>query len=207
MSTPIVAATSSTFISAVFFNISSYLATNPALSSKYFLYNPLAYRYMCLESHYRKQLVFTYNALEKAQNTLNKLKNRINKLSDDGELDKDKFDEYDTKFKDALSDDLNTSNALTVLYEVLKDNKLNDKTKLELVNSFDKVLSLDLTKEEENEIDSDLEKMIEEKIAERAEAKKNKDYALADSIRDELLSKNVKLIDTKEGTTYEIIKN
>ena len=170
-------------------------------------YNPLAYRYMCLESHYRKQLVFTYNALEKAQNTLNKLKNRINKLSDDGELDKDKFDEYDNKFKDALSDDLNTSNALTVLYEVLKDNNLNDKTKLELVNSFDKVLSLDLTKEEENEIDSDLEKMIEEKIAERAEAKKNKDYALADSIRDELLSKNVKLIDTKEGTTYEIIKN
>ena len=170
-------------------------------------YNPLAYRYMCLESHYRKQLVFTYNALEKAQNTLNKLKNRINKLSDDGELDKDKFDEYDNKFKDALSDDLNTSNALTVLYEVLKDNNLNDKTKLELVNSFDKVLSLDLTKEEENEIDSDLEKMIQDKIAERAEAKKNKDYALADSIRDELLSKNVKLIDTKEGTTYEIIKN
>ena len=170
-------------------------------------YNPLAYRYMCLESHYRKQLVFTYNALEKAQNTLNKLKNRINKLSDDGELDKDKFDEYDNKFKDALSDDLNTSNALTVLYEVLKDNKLNDKTKLELVNSFDKVLSLDLTKEEENEIDRDLEKMIQDKIAERAEAKKNKDYALADSIRDELLSKNVKLIDTKEGTTYEIIKN
>ena len=170
-------------------------------------YNPLAYRYMCLESHYRKQLVFTYNALEKAQNTLNKLKNRINKLSDDGELDKDKFDEYDNKFKDALSDDLNTSNALTVLYEVLKDNNLNDKTKLELVNSFDKVLSLDLTKEEENEIDRDLEKMIQDKIAERAEAKKNKDYALADSIRDELLSKNVKLIDTKEGTTYEIIKN
>ena len=170
-------------------------------------YNPLAYRYMCLESHYRKQLVFTYNALEKAQNTLNKLKNRINKLSDDGELDKDKFDEYDNKFKDALSDDLNTSNALTVLYEVLKDNNLNDKTKLELVNSFDKVFSLDLTNVEENEIDSDLEKMIQDKIAERAEAKKNKDYALADSIRDELLSKNVKLIDTKEGTTYEIIKN
>ena len=170
-------------------------------------YNPLAYRYMCLESHYRKQLVFTYNALEKAQNTLNKLKNRINNLSDDGELDKDKFDEYDNKFKDALSDDLNTSNALTVLYEVLKDNNLNDKTKLELVNSFDKVLSLDLTKKEEKEIDSDLEKMIQDKITERAEAKKNKDYALADSIRDELLSKNVKLIDTKEGTTYEIIKN
>ena len=117
------------------------------------------------------------------------------------------YDEYDNKFKDALSDDLNTSNALTVLYEVLKDNNLNDKTKLELVNSFDKVLSLDLTKEEENEIDRDLEKMIQDKIAERAEAKKNKDYALADSIRDELLSKNVKLIDTKEGTTYEIIKN
>ena len=170
-------------------------------------YNPLAYRYMCLESHYRKQLVFTYKALEQAQNTLNKLKNRISKLSHDGELVKDKFDEYDNKFKDALSDDLNTSNALTVLYEVLKDNNLNDKTKLELVNSFDKVFSLDLTTVEENEIDSDLEKMIQDKIAERAEAKKNKDYALADSIRDELLSKNVKLIDTKEGTTYEVIKD
>ena len=78
-------------------------------------------------------------------------------------------------------------------------------TKLELVKSFDKVLSLDLLKEEESVIDTDLEKMIQEKIVERKEAKKNKDFATADKIRDELLEQGIKLIDTREGTTYELI--
>ena len=73
------------------------------------------------------------------------------------------------------------------------------------MKSFDKVLSLDLLKEEESVIDTDLEKMIQEKIVERKEAKKNKDFATADKIRDELLEQGIKLIDTREGTTYELI--
>ena len=94
---------------------------------------------------------------------------------------------------------------LTVLYDVLKDNNLNDKTKRLLVEDFDSVLSLDLLKEEFKEVDSTLEEMILKKIEERKEAKKNKDFALADKIRDDLLAEGVKLIDTREGTTYELV--
>ena len=168
-------------------------------------YDPLAFRFMCLGSHYRKQLVFTYDALEQAQNTLIKLKNKISKLSSDGELEKEKFDSYNQKFIDSLSYDLNTSNALTVLYDLLKDGEINNTTKLELINSFDKVLSLDLVNDKEEEIDNELIDYIEEKIEERKNAKKNKDFALADSIRDDLLEKGIKLIDTREGTKFEVI--
>ena len=170
-------------------------------------YDPLAFRFMVLGSHYRKQLVFSFEALEQAQNTLNKLRNRINNISEEGELDSGKFDLYNNNFKDALSEDLNTSNALTVIYDLLKDDSVNNKTKLELISSFDKVLSLDLINNNDEEIDKDLVDYINSKIEERIEAKKNKDYALADSIRDELTSKGIRLIDTKEGTKYEVIKN
>ena len=149
-------------------------------------------------------VVFSYDALGQAQKTLDKLRNRINNIKDDGELDSKLFDEYNNKFKKELENDLNTANALSVLYEVLKDSELNGKTKLELINSFDKVFSLDLIKNEET-IDSELEDYINKKIEERKEAKANKDYNLADSIRDELASKGVRLIDTKEGTTFELM--
>ncbi len=94
---------------------------------------------------------------------------------------------------------------ITVLYDLLKDNEVNDKTKRLLVEDFDSVLSLDLLKEEKKEVDSSLEEMILSKIEERKEAKKNKDFQKADQIRDELLSQGIKLIDTREGTTYEIL--
>ena len=168
-------------------------------------YDPLAFRFMCLNSHYRKQLVFSYDALDQATATLQKLKKRIAGLSTDGEVNASKFDLYKNKFIEEISNDLNTSNALTVMYDLLKDNDVNDITKRSLIEDFDKVFSLDLLKEESKDIDSNLEKEIEEKIKARAEAKKNKDFALADSIRDELLSKGVKLIDSREGTTYELI--
>ena len=170
-------------------------------------YDPIAFRFMVLGSHYRKQLVFSFEALEQAQNTLNKLRNRINNISDEGKLESDKFDLYNNKFKDALSEDLNTSNALTVIYDLLKDDSVSNKTKLELISSFDKVLSLDLINNNDEEIDKDFVEYINKKIEERVEAKKNKDYALADSIRDELTSKGIRLIDTKDGTKYEVIKN
>ena len=168
-------------------------------------YDPLGFRFMCLNSHYRKQLVFSYNALEQAINTLQKLKKRINSLGNDGEVDNSRYDFYRNKFIEEISNDLNTSNALTIIYDLLKDNELNDITKRSLIEDFDKVLSLDLLKEDIKKMDSDLEKFIQEKIAERVAAKKNKDFALADSIRDELIDKGVKLIDTREGTTYELL--
>ena len=93
---------------------------------------------------------------------------------------------------------------ITLLYDVLKD-EISDGTKLAIIEEFDKVLSLDLLKEDKQEIDSNLEEYIKSKIEERAEAKRNKNFALADSIRDELLEKGVKLIDSREGTTYELV--
>lgn len=166
-------------------------------------YNPLAYRYLCLNSYYHSQLTFSYEILDGAQNAYNKLKNRVSKLSKD-EVDNNKYNEYIEKFSDAIKDDLNTSNMVTLVYDVLKDD-ISDGTKLAIIEKFDEVLSLDLTVAEEKEVDADLQKEVLAKIEERKEAKKNKDFAKADAIRDELLARGIKLIDTREGTTYELL--
>ena len=169
-------------------------------------YNPLAYRYLCLKSYYHNILTFSYDILDGATREYTKLKNKTLSLTDDGVLEEEKFKLYDDKFKAALDNDLNTSMAITILYELLKDNNLNDTTKKALVESFDKVLSLDLLKNEEVVHDDELAKYIKEMIKKRKNAKINKDFALADSIRDELLEKGIILKDTREGTIYEVIK-
>ncbi len=168
-------------------------------------YNPLAYRLLCLSSHYRKQLVFTYESLDIAQNTYDKLRNKIKSLSNRGNIDNEKFEKYKIQFAEAIVDDMNTSNALTTLYDVLKDD-MNDATKVALVRLFDTVLSLDLLKDDNDDIDSELEKYILLMIEKRKVAKENKDYELADKIRNELLEKNIIIKDTREGTVYEVNK-
>ena len=167
-------------------------------------YNPLSYRYFCLNSHYRNQLTFSWEALDSAENAYKKLKSRIKQLDRTPNLHDSKLDFYQDKFKEAISNDLNTSSMITLVYDVLKDEELSDFTKLYLVDDFDKVLSLGLI-EDEKEISPELEELIMGKIEERNQAKKNKDFALADQIRDELFNKGVKLIDSREGTTYELI--
>ena len=168
-------------------------------------YNPLAYRFFCLGSHYRNQLVFSYDALDTAQNAYNKLINKIKKLDRTPDLHESKIDYYNGKFKDAISNDLNTSSMITILYDVLKDDELTDFTKLYLIEDFDKVLSLDLIQDDKSDISEEVESMILRKIEDRNKAKKNKDFKTADKIRDELLEQGIKLIDSREGTTYEII--
>lgn len=165
-------------------------------------YDPLAFRFMCINSHYRKQLLFTYEALTQASEQLKKLRNKIELLTDNGNLIKDSYDKYRKLFIDEISNDLNTANGLTVLYSLLKDNEVSDHTKLALVKDFDKVLGLDLIKEKSEAVQHDY---IINKIEERKIAKLNKDYALADDIRNELLKLGVQLIDTKEGTTYKMV--
>lgn len=168
-------------------------------------YNPLAYRLFCLQSHYKNQLVFTYESLDIAQNTYNKLISKTNSLKEDkAMIDRNAFDKYNDQFKQAIADNLNTSNALTVLYDVLKSD-INNSTKIALIKSFDEVLSLNLIKEPET-ISQELLIYINERIEDRKQAKINKDYELADSIRNELLEKGIIIKDTREGTTYEVIK-
>lgn len=165
-------------------------------------YDPLAFRFMVINSHYRKQLLFTYDNLAQAEDTLKKIRNRISNITDEGSLDQTSFDIYNNKFKNELSNDINTANAISVLYEVLKDSNLNGHTKLELIKSFDKVFSVNLIPEKKTvENESEILALIEK----RKEAKKNKDFELADSIRNDLLSKGIELLDTREGTTYRII--
>lgn len=168
-------------------------------------YNPLVYRYFCLGSHYRKPLVFTYESLDIAKNAYKKLLQKTKRLTDNGEIDQEKVSLYKEKFSKSIEDDLNTSMMLTILYEVLNDKEINDKTKKEIVKSFDKVLSLNLLEEKALEIDNEKVKYIQNKIEERNEAKKNKDYKKADEIRNELLKENIRLLDTREGTTFELI--
>lgn len=164
-------------------------------------YNPLVFRYMCLSSHYRKQLVFDFDNLDNMKDSYNKLLNKIRNIKDEGLLEEEKIKKYQNEFKEALENDINTSLALTTLYDVLKSD-LSGKSKLYLINDFDKVLSLDLLKEEE--IDDNLKEYIKNKINERNIAKQNKDYETADKIREELLQNNIIIKDTREGTTFEI---
>ena len=168
-------------------------------------YNPLAYRYLCLNSHYRNTLMFDFDILDGASREYKKLKNRVLSLKNDGEVDIEKFNYYDEKFKECLGNDLNTSMAITIIYDILKDGNINDSTKINLIESFDKVLSLDLLKKDDVIVDSNLESYIKEMIEKRNESKKNKDYEEADRIREELKNKGIIIKDTREGTVYEIV--
>ena len=167
-------------------------------------YNPLVYRMFCLQSHYRKPLEFSYENLDNVASAYDKLVNRIASLNKDGEVDKEAFAAYREKFEAALCDDFNTSMAITVLYDMLKA-EISDATKFALAESFDQVLSLNLTTavaDKKESIDDELSAFVESKIAERAKAKKDKDFAKADAIRNELLEKGIVLKDTREGTVW-----
>ena len=165
-------------------------------------YNPLSFRFMCLNSHYRKTLLFTKDALKQNQDTYYKLKNKIKNIKDDNNFNEEDFNKYNDKFKNALEDDLNTANAITILYDVIKSNITNN-TKLKLIESFDKVLSLDLLKEDN--IDKDKLEEINKLIDLRNNYKKEKQYDKADEIREKIESFGVTIKDTREGC--EIIWN
>ena len=171
-------------------------------------YDPLAYRFFCLQSHYRKPLEFSFDALDNAVTAYDKLRKAALRCTtgEQGTVDEAVVKEYKEKFIAALSSDINTSSALTIVYEVIKADMSNS-TKVELLNSFDQVLGLNLLapiEEKESEgVDEELRAYVEEMIAKRAEAKKAKDFATADKIRDELAAKGITIKDTREGVVWE----
>ena len=173
-------------------------------------YDPLVYRFFCLQSHYRKPLEFSFDVLDSNVGTYNKLVKRVSELKADGAVDENVKKEFEDKFREAISDDLNTSMAITILYDALKADT-NDATKLALVESFDKVLSLDLIGHAKSlleggaDIDPELLEYINEQIQKRAEAKKAKDFATADAIRNELLERGVEIKDTREGVKWQLV--
>ena len=168
-------------------------------------YNPLSYRFFCLSSHYRKAQEFSFDSLDNAAGVYNKLLSKIAQLSTDGDIDNAAVEKYIEQFKSALSNDLNTSLGITAIYDVLKAD-CNGATKRYILNEYDKVLSLDLLKgadELNNTVQSgeDVEE-IERLIAERAAAKKERNFSKADEIRDTLLKKGITIKDTREGTVW-----
>jgi len=180
-------------------------------------YDPLAYRLFCLQSHYRKALVFTWENLDNAQGAYNKLVSRIAALSPDGGgVDSEVFAAQKEKFRKALGNDLNTSSGVTALYDVLKL-QTGDATKLALLSDFDQVLSLGLLDKAAAKrsagvkvqmddggfvITGEGDPEIDALVRKRAEAKKARDFAAADRIRDELKEQGIEVVDTKEGASW-----
>ena len=183
-------------------------------------YDPLAYRWFCLQSHYRKALVFTWENLDNAVAAYNKLIARIAALKPEGEVEQAVFDEHKAKFIQTMGNDLNTSMGVTAIFDVLKA-KTNDATKLALIGDFDQVLSLSLlekaakVREEqakaktaqaaggEYTVTGEGDPAIDALVMQRYEAKKAKNFAEADRIRDELKAQGIEIIDTKGGASWK----
>ena len=159
-------------------------------------FEPMVYRYFCLGTHYKKPLNFSLEILENEKKSFERLKNIIISLKENDDSNPVEND-YKKKFLDAVDDDLNTSGALAVLWEVLRDKELGSKEKLELVYDFDEVLGLSFKEMEEEKVSvsDDVQALVDE----REEARKNKDFAKADKIRDELKEKGFELLDTPDG--------
>ncbi len=181
-------------------------------------FDPLVYRMFCLGSHYRKNLVFSWENLENAKTAYEKLVAKIATLKEDdnSDIDEGALEKGREIFKNALDNDLNTSLAVTAIYDVLKFNT-NDRTKIALIDEYDTVLGLDITSHakalseskegnETSSADAELVAYIKERIEARAAAKKAKDFAMADAIRAELLEKGITLVDKREGTEFIIEK-
>ena len=182
-------------------------------------YDPLVYRYFCLQSHYRKSLVFSYENLDNAAIAYNKLVAKIAALYKEarGEIDAEALGALKARFTAAMDNDMNTSLAVTALYDVLKA-KTNAATKLAAIADFDTVLCVGLIAAAERIVEAEKRAAAEEAeriandpfaayvvdmIAQRASAKKEKNFARADEIRAELAAKGVTLIDTPQGTKWE----
>ncbi|MBE6541106.1 MAG: cysteine--tRNA ligase [Ruminococcaceae bacterium] len=192
-------------------------------------YSPLVYRLFCLQSHYRKSLVFSWEGMDGTKTAYNKLISRIAslKLDSNDAVEEEKFNALKAKFKDAMDNDLNTALAVTALYDVLKSDA-NDATKTALIADFDTVLSLDLIEEAKKAqaakadaakaaasgelmivcgsdgVDESLKAKVEGMIRDRADAKKAKDFAKADAIRVELSAMGIVLKDSKEGVHWTL---
>ncbi|MBR1423805.1 MAG: cysteine--tRNA ligase [Ruminococcus sp.] len=168
-------------------------------------YDPLVYRFFCLQSHYRKGLVFTWENLDNAKAAYNKLVARIGKLLAEAagsEADTADVSALEEKFRTAMDDDLNTSNAMTALYDILKADA-SPAAKIAAVEHIDTVLSLGLVqaaKKTAEPAEDDIPEEIKALAEERAQARKAKDFAKADELRDKIAALGYTVKETRQGT-------
>ncbi len=169
--------------------------------------SPLAYRFLLLQTHYRKQLTFSWEALRAAQTGLTHLYHAAKKLKTKKEtitiVDQKKTDtenEIKNKFKEFINDDLNISSALGLVWEAIKNEKISRDTLLE----FDKIFGLKIKEELEKKIESiavdSLPKEVSDLITKRDDARVNKHWSTSDELRLKLEGMGYKVEDTKEGT-------
>lgn len=169
-------------------------------------FDSLDFRFLCLQSRYRKQLIFSFELLQESRSLLNKLRRKIEQIylnTKDQTINQYYIDEYIKLFTKYISDDLNLPNAISVLYEVLQDDNLNNNEKVQLILKFDKVFGLDLLCFEKNPLIIDNEETIKALIIERNEAKINCEWEKADQIRNKIKEMGFELIDTKGGTIWK----
>ena len=171
-------------------------------------YKPVVYRFFCIQSHYRKSLVFNWENLDNAAVTYNKLIARIVPLlsakgTEPG--DTEEMERLRQEFRNALDSDLNTAQAVTVLYDVLKSGA-DSASKLALISEFDTVLGLDLIANaeaaaaENSAAESDIPAEVLELAEQRKAARKAKDFALADELRDKIAALGYEVRETRQGT-------
>jgi len=172
-------------------------------------YSPLEYRYFLLMTHYRKKIKFSYGNLDAARNGYRNLIGRIKEIKADsyaGRIPTGDTEEFETRFRKSVNDDLNVTEGLAICWEVLKDNELSSADKILLINNFDKVLGLGFASIKP---EGPAEKIPEEitKLAEqRIQAKAEKKFSEADRLRDEITGRGYKITDDKNGK-YTITKN
>jgi cysteinyl-tRNA synthetase len=182
-------------------------------------YDADAIRFLMLSGHYRIQINFTKELLDSAKSSIERLYNCINNLENlKGEVSKKtmeneeqdylkSLDKYREKFIEKMDDDFNTADAISVLFDLTKDinNNININSSTELCEKAE-VLIRELGNPLgilQNRMKKDLESEIQELIDKRQEARKNKDFALADKIRDDLKSRNIILEDTPQGVRWK----
>lgn len=161
----------------------------------------LSYRYFTYSSHYRNKLNFTWDAIKSAKNSLNKLRDMIALHKDvNKKIDKNIISKYEEQFLDAINDDMNMPVAISIVWEIAKEKeKSNDF--YELIKKFDSVLSLDLDKNDKEDIN--IPEDIKLILNERKDARENKDFAKSDELRDKLKELGYIVKDTKDGQIIE----